>query len=154
MNDLVDVEPCATSDCVFTPGVGISGVYFSFDSGASWIQPTYSGWSARSGTAQFGPIGTLPWYYESGLETSGDPAVAFGPARGSDGRFSWANGSRLYYLNIADNFGQQTVRGFTAIVLSRTDSPQVAALGGEVGKNAWGRPVIVSQRQSSIHVQR
>ena len=109
-NDEIDNAPCGTtifateeSPCPFTPGVGGSGVYFSFNNGASWVQPTYTGWSARTGTPQVGPIGTIPWYYENGLVSDGDPAVAFGPIP-RNGQFSWANGSRLYYANLTSNF--------------------------------------------------
>src|SRR6478752_3755177 len=35
-NDLVDSAPCQGSSCDLTPDIGISGVYFSFDSGATW----------------------------------------------------------------------------------------------------------------------
>jgi hypothetical protein len=81
----------------------VSGVYFSFNRGRSWVQPTYTGWTARNGTPHVGPIGTLPRYDESGLVSDGDPAVAFGPIR-RNGRFSWANGSRLYYASLTSNF--------------------------------------------------
>lgn len=109
-NDEIDLAPCGTSQfatpdapCPFTPGVGVMGVYFSFNSGESWHQPTYSGFSARDGTPGPGRIGTLPWYYENGMISDSDPAVAFGPIR-RDGKFSWANGSRLYYAALAANF--------------------------------------------------
>jgi hypothetical protein len=109
-NDEIDNAPCGTTifatgeaPCPFTPGVGDSGVHFSFNGGKTWVQPTYTGWSARNGNPGVGPIGTLPWYYEAGLVSDGDPAVAFGPIR-EGGEFSWANGSRLYYANLTSNF--------------------------------------------------
>jgi hypothetical protein len=157
-NDNIDMEACNAGDpttCPFTPGVGGSGIYFSFDSGNSWTQPMYTGWSARGclGPAAcqpaVGPIGTLPWYYENGLVSDGDPALAFGPRLGADGKFNWANGSRLYYANLTSNFGSkkdETFKGFEAIYVSRTDDPQAAAAND---KTAWLSPVKVSKQSSA-----
>src|SRR5215510_8782479 len=35
-NDLVDSAPCKGSSCDLTADIGISGIYFSFNSGATW----------------------------------------------------------------------------------------------------------------------
>ncbi len=146
-NDLVDSAPCVGSNCNLTPDIGISGIYFSLDSGATWTQPTYTGLTAQTGTTRIGPIHTLPGYFEHGMSSHGDPALAFGPRPGPNG-FSWANGSRLYYANLA--FPLSTAPGFagaSAAVVSRTDNAQAAANGDQ---SAWMDPVIASKQNAAL----
>ena len=146
-NDLVDSSPCKGSNCDLTPDIGISGIYFSFDSGGTWTQPTYTGLTAQTGTTHVGPIHTLPNYFEHGMSSHGDPALAFGPKPGPGG-FSWANGSRLYYANLAfPNTGQQPFTGASAAAVSRTDNVQAAAAGVQ---SAWMDPVIVSKQHTAL----
>src|SRR5215831_7390838 len=163
-NDNIDMEACNAGDdstCPFTPSVGVSGVYFSFTSGNTWVQPSYTGLSGRGCTgvvgnsdpdctATTGTIGTLPHYAEHGLVSDGDPGVAFGPTPDSSGRFSWANGSRLYYSNLTSNVGtsksEQAFKGFEAIAVSHTDDVQSAAAGNA---SAWSDPVLVSKQNTT-----
>ena len=164
-NDNIDLEGCNVGDdttCPFTEGVGVTGIQFSFNSGDAWMQPTYTGFSARGclgvpgpndtcSPTEGGPIGTLPWYHEEGLVADGDPAVAFGPKPDANGDFDWANGSRLYAANLTSNFSadreERTFRGFEAIGVSYIDgNPLTPAIVND--KNSWSRPVIASQRQS------
>ena len=170
-NDNIDMEACnagAPTSCPFTPGVGVSGVSFSLDGGTTWVQPTYTGYSARNclgdpnptvttdvcEPVQGGPIGTLPWYFENSLVSNGDPILAFGPRRGSDGTFSWGNGARLYYANITTNFNTDRtdggVKGAAGIGVSRTDDVAAAAAGGVAGKAAWKAPVIATKQNSAV----
>jgi hypothetical protein len=166
-NDELDLEACNNrSDvtCPFTFGVGVSGIYFSNDSGTTWQQPTYTGLSARNcvglvGTQTAnpadncdpspGPIGTLPRYFENNLIADGDPAVAFGPLRGADGSFSWTNGWRLYYANITSSLGPSPLKGFEGVAVSRLDSADYGR--AQAGDNtAWKEPVIASKQNSAL----
>jgi BNR repeat-like domain len=165
-NDNIDMEACnagADDTCPFTEGVGGSGVYFSFDSGGSWMQPTYQGLSARSCDGvvgdtdpdcvpQIGPIGTVPGYTEAGLVSDGDPALAFGPVY-RNGSFSWDYGSRLYYANLASNLpGQQAFKGAEAIAVSRIDGPASTGLTPAIARDQsrWMAPVIASKQNSAL----
>ncbi|MDQ3871621.1 MAG: glycoside hydrolase [Chloroflexota bacterium] len=162
-NDFVDWQPCpqetaterGTCASPADSGVGLSAVGFSFDRGHSWVQPTYSGWTAGDCApsplacqAHPGPIHTLPWYYENNLVSSGDPAVAVGPIP-QNGRFSWSNGSRVYYANLteafspvgAPSFPNRVFRGFTANAVSRLDNPTPQSV---LDKNSWKPPVLVN----------
>jgi hypothetical protein len=161
-NEFGDWSPCPRSGATqrgncrpLFGGIGISGVYFSFDAGRHWMQPVYTGWtgydcaSGDSCTGHFGPIHTLPWYAENTLASSGDPALAFGPVP-RDGQFSWSNGSRLYYANLVSkppafpNTGDD-FKGFLGVAVSRLDNatPERVAL-----KSSWMPPVIASVRNS------
>jgi hypothetical protein len=163
VNDFLDWQPCPQTTATeqgtcrgSNVGVGLSGVYFSFDSGHSWVQPTYTGLTSRDCTPNgpctphVGPIGTLPWYHEAGLASNGDPALAFGP-RPVDGEFSWANGSRLYYANLTGKIGAgfpqiEPFRGFLGVGVSRLDNPTPTSV---LNQNSWMPPVIASSRTST-----
>src|SRR6266508_3238751 len=146
-NDLVDNSPCKGSNCDLTPDIGIAGIYFSFDSGTTWTQPTYTGLTAQNGTTHVGDIHTLPGYFENGMSSHGDPALAFGPKPGPGG-FSWANGSRLYYANLAFPLaGQRPFTGASAAVVSRTDNVQAAAANNQ---SVWMDPVVVTRQNAAL----
>jgi hypothetical protein len=159
-NEEIDMEACNAGDpttCPFTGGVGSTGVYFSFDGGQNWTQPTYSGWTARDCTGpaacqpHVGDIGTLPNYFEAGLVSDGDPTVAFGPRPDANGGFSYTNGSRLYFGNLSSNFSsvrsESAFKGFENIAVSHTDDLVAAAAGSNT---AWSAPALVGKQNSAL----
>ena len=127
----------------------------SFDGGSNWAQPTYSGLTGRdclgpaACIAHTGPIGTLPGYAAAGLVADGDPALAFGPRPDGKGKFSYANGSRLYYANLTSNVGAtratETFKGFEAVAVSRVDNVTTSVPDAA----AWKAPVIISKQSST-----
>jgi hypothetical protein len=159
-NDFADTAPCPQADALqfgtcadpADDGVGGSAVAFSFDSGNSWIQPTYTGWTAAdcdpttTCTPHEGPILTLPWYFENRLVSFGDPGVAVGPIP-VNGRFSWENGSRVYYANLVGSwplgftFPNPEFHGFLAAGVSRLDNPTPSSV---LDKASWKPPVLVN----------
>jgi hypothetical protein len=160
-NDFVDWAPCPQADaeefgtCAdpADDGVGLSAVAFSFDAGHTWVQPTYTGWTASdcdpttTCTPHVGPIHTLPQYYENKLVSSGDPALAVGPIA-VNGEFSWENGSRVYYANLVGAwpsgfaFPNPEFHGFLGIGVSRLDNPTPSSV---LDASSWKAPVIVNR---------
>src|SRR5215470_8226986 len=161
-NDLVDMQPCSelaahtAAACsfplgTFNLGVGLGGVYFSFDSGHSWTQPTYQGLTAQGCsptvepcTPQQGPIHTVPNFFQAGLRSRSDPGVAFGPVP-KNGTFSYANGTRLYYSNLATNLTdtkimQGGINATEAITVSHIDNLTPA---GVADQSNWSKPFFV-----------
>ena len=161
-NDLVDMQPCSQQASTsagacsfplgtFNLGVGLTGVYFSFDRGNTWVQPTYQGLTAADCsptvepcTPHPGPIHTVPNYYEAGLRSRSDPGVAFGPVL-ANGHFSWDNGSRLYLSTLATNLTDTRIeRGGInstfAITVSHLDDPTPARVQDQ---SNWSQPYFV-----------
>src|SRR6266496_2288522 len=164
-NDLIDMQPCSRQAATtaaacsfplgtFNLGVGLGGVYFSFDRGHTWTQPTYSGLTAADCsptvepcTPHVGPIHTVPNYYENGLRSRSDAGVAFGPAPGPSG-FSWDNGDRLYYSNIATNLTDTVMRntgssqnGFFGVTVSSIDNVTPQRIANQAN---WSRPYLAA----------
>ncbi len=161
-NDLVDMQPCSKQAATtaaacsfplgtFNLGVGLTGVYFSFNSGHSWSQPAYHGLTAAGCdptaepcTPHPGPIHTVPNFFENGLRSRSDSAVAFGPVP-KNGTFSYANGSRLYFATLATNLTdtkiqQGGINSNFAITVSHIDNLTPARVADQ---SNWSNPVFV-----------
>jgi hypothetical protein len=139
-------------------GVGFSGVYFSFDRGRRWIQPTYQGLTAahcdpevEPCTAKPGSIHTIPNYYENGLRTRGGSSAAFGPVL-KNGKFSWKNGSRLYLSTTGGNRTNTAIEpgrleSSKAIMVSHLDNPTPKRVADQ---SNWSDPVAVPESSPAI----
>jgi hypothetical protein len=162
-NDLVDMQPCSQQASTtagacsfplgtFNLGVGLSAVYFSFDQGRTWTQPTYQGLTAADCsptvepcTPHPGPIHTVPNFYENGLRSRSDTGVAFGPTPDANGNFSWANGSRLYFSSLATNLTDTRIsqggqNSNFAVTVSHIDNATQQRIADQAN---WSRPYFV-----------
>jgi len=174
-NDWVDMQPCSKQAATTgagcglpaadpnvggasNRGVGFSGVYFSFNQGRRWTQPTYQGLTAAGCdptvepcTAQPGPIHTVPNYYENGLRTRGGSSVAFGPVL-KNGKFSWKNGSRLYLSTTGGTLTNSAIvpgriDSSKAIMVSHIDNATPARVANQAN---WSAPVTVPESAPAI----
>jgi len=142
-NDEIDEPLCSGAgtalspgSCPFAPNVGNSGVYFSTNGGASWTQPSFVESASGIGTCQGRTIHTLPGYCDESLESFGDPVLTVGPAMGKDGRFSFLNGSVVYYGNLA--FPNGSAASVVAVSRSSDDG------------TSWQAPVIASNTTNPV----
>jgi len=142
-NDEIDEPLCTGAGtsaspgvCPFAANVGTSGVYVSTTGGASWTQPSFTESAPGTGSCQGRTIHTLPGYCDMNLESDGDPALAVGPAMGSNGMFSWSNGSVVYYGNLV------LPSGATNPILGVSRSADDGA--------SWMAPVIASSTTNPV----
>jgi len=75
------------NDCSFFPDVGTSGIYTSFDGGATWVNR--------------GLLDDQPSWLAGDLVSDGDPVIVYGPKPNGSGGFTYANGARAYYATLA-----------------------------------------------------
>jgi BNR/Asp-box repeat protein len=142
-NDEIDEPLCSGAgtaaspgSCPFASNTGLSGAYFSINGGATWIQPSFTESAMGVGSCKGRLIHTLPGYCEKNLESFGDAALAVGPAMGNDGRFSFANGSVVYYGNLAFPIGGAV--------------PVVAVSRSMDDGAAWAAPVVASDTTNPV----
>ena len=147
-NDLVDSAPCQGSSCDLTPDIGISGIYFSFDSGATWTQPTYTGLTAQNGTTHVGPIHTLPNYLRERDVLARRSRPGIRPAARARRLLV---GKRVAPLlrqpGVQPHHVHPASRAPRRRSVSRTDNVQAAAAGVQ---SAWMDPVIVSRQNAAL----
>ena len=148
-NDAIDEPLCSGAgtssspgSCAFAAGVGVSGMYRSSDGGMSWTQPSFTESPAGAGSCQGHTIHTLPGYCDQKLESFGDPALTVGPAMGNNGRFSWSNGSVVYYGNLAFP---------SSVAFPRITAPPVLAVSRSMDDGAhWAAPVVASSTTNPV----
>jgi hypothetical protein len=149
-NDVIDESLCSGAGtasspalCAFAAGVGISGVYFSSTTaGANWTQPSFTESPTGVGSCAGRTIHTLPGYCDQNLETFGDPSLTVGPALGRNGRFSWSNGSVVYYGNLAFP---------STVAFPNITAPPVLAVSRSTDDGAdWTSPVLASSSTNPV----
>ena len=114
------------SDCSFFPGVGTNGVYTSSNGGETWRNA--------------GLIDDAPAWQAANYVSDGDPVIVSGPRPGANGRFSYANGARFYYVSLAHEKQASSPGGKGGneqIVVSYNDN------NGAIAN--WSRPVVATR---------
>jgi len=131
-NDEIDLPGCSATGCPFVANVGLSGVYISHDSGASWSQFSVPAGHGNTGSFNGGSIHTLPGFGTlanqlgmPGLASDGDPGIAF------------SRSGTVYYASLAG------VRGTTIgdlITVSRSTNEGAT----------WSDPVLATNKDNPV----
>ena len=131
------------NDCSFFPGVGTSGVYTSTNAGATWTNRGMLPGYTDTGTSVAASAGALSTSVAPGtIVSDGDPVIVFGPKQGSNGAFSFANGVRAYYANLA-SFAQGAAKG--------NQAPELLAvsISDDFGAS-WFEPIVAANGHGHI----
>ncbi len=132
-NDEIDLPACTATGCPFVGNVGLSGIYVSNNSGASWSQ--FSAAAGGDNTASFngGKIHTLPGFGKlardlgiTNLASDGDPTIAFSRA------------GVAYYGSLAG------VRGIV------TNSELLTVSRSTDGGATWSGPVLATDKTNPV----
>ncbi|HXL78342.1 MAG TPA: sialidase family protein [Candidatus Eisenbacteria bacterium] len=132
-NDEIDLPACTATGCPFVGNVGLSGIYVSNNSGASWSQ--FSAAAGGDNTASFngGKIHTLPGFRKlardlgiTNLASDGDPTIAFSRA------------GVAYYGSLAG------VRGIV------TNSELLTVSRSTDGGATWSGPVLATDKTNPV----
>jgi hypothetical protein len=123
-NDEIQEPDCTPatggpSSCPFVPGVNTSGVYVTTNGGGSWSQQILN-WNA------------------AGLQSDGDPVVAFGPKPDGNGGFTYANGARAYFGSLA------------GVVAGCLGCEQLAVSRSDDKGATWSGPVVATSRTGPV----
>src|SRR5437764_1189442 len=93
-NDEIDMEACnagTDNTCPFTPGVGVSGVYFSFDAGTTWTQfsDKEQVWADNASSSRFFGTAYVCWASFRGQEKGNAAPAPLEVAVSHDGGATW-----------------------------------------------------------------
>jgi len=132
-NDEIDLPACTASGCPFVGNIGLSGVYVSNDSGASWSQFSAPAGGDNTGSFNGGNIHTLPGFGKlardlgiTNLASDGDPTIAFNRE------------GVAYYGSLAG------VRGIV------TNSELLTVSRSTDGGATWSGPVLATDRTNPV----
>ena len=147
--------------CPFTPGVGVSGVQFSIDGGATWTQPTYTGLvrpqrhlpagpaTSPGASPTVGPIGTLPGLLRERAGLQRRPGAGLRAGAGRRRRSPGPTGSGCTTpTSPRSSPGQEPFNGRRARSPCRAPTTSRARMAGD--NDAWKAPVIVTKQNSAL----
>ena len=138
--DFIDKPPCirtgtsgttVTGECSTGQFVGVAGVYTSTDGGQHWSQRGYHDTASTTWKCTTAVIHSLPGYCAQGLFSGFDPVIVFGPRPVTGGGFSFSQGARAYYVDLASH-----------LLNPQVNTPVVTVARSDDDGTSWMAPVV------------